>query len=144
MSSLTSPADSSLVRAINELPTTDLAALAGVHHSPRHHSSSLRHHRHHRHHSPRHHRHHTYSTSSLRHRSTSSLLREVGGGSSSLGGGMSSMGTSSMAMSLGQCAPNYVIDPKTGKCIHVHSHRVSHHALKHALAVANAKADGLM
>lgn len=138
MSSLTSPVDSSLVRAINELPTTDLAHLAGVHHSPRHHHG---------------HGKHSYSTSSLRARSTSSLLREVGGGSSSLHHhhrrhhrhhSPRHHRHSSVAMSLGQCPSHKVLDPKTGRCIGIHSHTVGHHALKHALTVANAKADGLM
>jgi hypothetical protein len=72
-----------------------------------------------RHHAGRHHagrRHHSYSTSSLRARPTSSLLREVGADGTTTG--------SSIAMSIGS------------PIVHG-SHRHAHHALKAKLHRAN-------
>ena len=142
----------SSLQAIADAPTSDLIRMAQGAGS----LSSLKHGR--RHHGRRHHRAHSYSTSSLGRRATSSLLREVGAGSSSLsprrrhsystsslgrrptssllrevGAGSSLPSTSSLVMSLG---------PTTSSLRRSRSrsgHSYAHRALKHALAVANAR-----
>jgi hypothetical protein len=142
----------SSLRAIADAPTSDLirmaqgaGSLSSLKHGRRHHG---------RRHHGRHHRAHTYSTSSLGRRPTSSLLREVGAGSSlsprrahtystsSLGrrptssllrevGGSALPSTSSLVMSLGPTTSSL----RRSRSGHSHAHR----ALKHALAVANAR-----
>ena len=136
----------SSLQAIATAPTSDLVKVTKGRKSV----SSLKHHAARRHHAASRHtapRRHTYSTSSLRRRATSSLVRQVMaptslGGSSSLYGGSSSLSggssmlpsTSSMVMSLGPHGRRH-------RAASGHSH--AHRSLKHALAVANAKKDGM-
>ena len=103
--------------SLQQMPTSDLVALADrLAAAPK--TSSLRHHGRRHHAARRHHsgRSHSYSTSSLRARPTSRLLREVGSAGTATG--------SSIAMSIGS------------PIVHG-SHRHAHHALKAKLHRAN-------
>lgn len=101
--------DSSLTRAIKGMPTTDLIRLAN---------------------SPARATDHSYTTTSLRNRSTSSLMREV-----------NSPGCrqTSIAVSLGQCPENHVYDIEQNSCVSVYSHKFANKALSYALFKANQK-----
>jgi hypothetical protein len=131
----------SVKRAIEQMPTTDLKILAGQSPSPTGSSLStsvkeeirqmpttdleylagLK-------------KHHTNTTSSLRQRSTTSLKRQVGLKTSSL----RSPRSSSLAMSPGQCPRGQVYHIQDG-CISKHSHKSAHHHLVHKLHKANSK-----
>jgi len=108
--------DSSLKRAIQGLPTTDLMRLAN--------DSS---------------RSHTYSTSSLQNRPTSSLMREVNQPSSSLMRSPGCSAQTSIAISLGQCPEHHVYDIEQNSCVSVYSHKFANKALSYALFKANQK-----
>lgn len=114
----------SLKRAIENMPTTELVRLAETP-SP----------------SP-------YYPTSLANRSTSSLIREVNDMPTSVGmftspmtsaGYTPTMSSTSIAMSLGQCPVKQVYDHDTGSCISVHSHKFANKALQYALFRANQK-----
>jgi len=107
--------DSSLKRAIQGLPTTDLVRLAN--------DGS---------------RSHSYSTSSLQNRPTSSLMREVNQPSSVFRSPGCSRDTS-IAISLGQCQKNHVYDIEQNSCVSVYSHKFANKALSYALFKANQK-----
>lgn len=88
------------------------------------------------------HTNHTYSTTSLRNRATSSLVREVNNAPTPgpmMTSPMPVYSQTSMAISLGQCPKNHVYDMDGHGCISVYSHAFANKALSYALSRANQK-----
>jgi hypothetical protein len=122
---------SSLKRAIQGLPTTDLVRLAEPHSYS---TSSLQNRSttslmHEVNNNNNNDHDHSYNTSSLQNRSTTSLMREVG----------PSCSQTSIAISLGQCPKNHVYDADQDSCVSVYSHKFANKALTYALFKANQK-----